>query len=77
MLLKQLVAGMVELVDTLASGASERTLVEVQVLFSVPNEYTTRRKEEQTKAKTRKLQSLAGFLLPNETGNPGQFILSL
>ncbi len=29
-------AGMVELVDTLASGASERKLVEVQVLFSVP-----------------------------------------
>ncbi|MEY3759149.1 MAG: hypothetical protein RIR39_640 [Pseudomonadota bacterium] len=71
MLLKQLVAGMVELVDTLASGASERTLVEVQVLFSVPNEYTIRRKEAQTKAKTRKLQSLAGFLLPNKSiGNP-------
>ncbi|MEY3106726.1 MAG: hypothetical protein RIT35_896 [Pseudomonadota bacterium] len=27
---------MVELVDTLASGASERKLVEVQILFSVP-----------------------------------------
>ena len=28
---------MVELVDTLASGASGRKLVEVQILFSVPN----------------------------------------
>ena len=33
----QILAGMVELVDTLASGASERKLVEVQILFSVPN----------------------------------------
>ena len=32
----QILAGMVELVDTLASGASGRKLVEVQVLFSVP-----------------------------------------
>ncbi len=31
----QILAGMVELVDTLASGASERKLVEVQILFSV------------------------------------------
>ena len=32
----QILAGMVELVDTLASGASERKLVVVQILFSVP-----------------------------------------
>ena len=33
----QILAGMVELVDTLASGASGLMLVEVQILFSVPN----------------------------------------
>ena len=31
----QILAGMVELVDTLASGASELMLVEVRILFSV------------------------------------------
>lgn len=36
MLLQHFFAEMVKLVDTLASGASGRKLVEVQVLFSVP-----------------------------------------
>ncbi len=36
LLLQQFFAEMVKLVDTLASGASGRKLVEVQVLFSVP-----------------------------------------
>jgi hypothetical protein len=47
LLLQQFFAEMVKLVDTLASGASGRKLVEVQVLFSVPNKHTTRCKEAQ------------------------------
>ena len=38
MLLQHFFAEMVKLVDTLASGASGRKLVEVQVLFSVPKQ---------------------------------------
>ena len=40
LLLQQFFAEMVKLVDTLASGASGRKLVEVQVLFSVPKSNT-------------------------------------
>ena len=47
---------MVKLVDTPASGAGGRKLVKVQVLFSAPLDYKEYKK-------TRKLFSLAGFLL--------------
>ena len=49
-------AQMVKLVDTPASGAGGRKLVKVQVLFSAPLDYKEYKK-------TRKLFSLAGFLL--------------
>ena len=57
---------MVKLVDTLASGASGRKLVEVQVLFSVPYKGFKRTKEAQRRIRTRKSWGLAGFLLSNK-----------
>ena len=57
----KLIAEVVKLVDALASGASERKLVEVQVLSSAPY---YRCQVVTSDNKTRKLKGLAGFFMP-------------
>jgi hypothetical protein len=55
---------MAELVDALASGASDRKVVEVQVLFWAPYSGSTQYKE------VSKAQQMLGFLLSGVLTNP-------